>query len=51
MDENTLVARLCQQAIHINEQALADLQHQPLPANAVHDCRVAVKRLRAQWQL
>ena len=51
MDQNTLVERLCQQAIHINEQALADLQYQPLPANAVHDCRVAVKRLRAQWQL
>ncbi|MEE2604063.1 MAG: CHAD domain-containing protein [Pseudomonadota bacterium] len=51
MDENTLVERLCQQAIRINAQALADLQHQPLAANAVHDCRVAVKRLRAQWQL
>jgi len=51
MDENMLVERLRQQAIRINEQALMDLQHQPLPANAVHDCRVAVKRLRAQWQL
>ena len=48
MDENTLVERLCQQAIRINAQALADLQHQPLAANAVHDCRVAGKRLRAQ---
>ena len=51
MDESMLLGRLCQQAIHINEQALADLQHPPLPANAVHDCRVAVKQLRAQWQL
>ncbi len=51
MEESVLLKRLCQQATHINEQALADLQHQPLPANAVHNCRVAVKRLRAQWQL
>ena len=51
MDDHSLIERLCQQAIRINEQALMDLQRQPLTANAVHDCRVAVKRLRAQWQL
>ena len=39
MDDHSLIERLCQQAIRINEQALMDLQRQPLTANAVHDCR------------
>ncbi len=51
MSRNTLVEQLCDQACQLDEQALQDLQQQPLPADAVHDCRVAVKRLRALWQL
>lgn len=47
----SLLEQLCNQAIALNRQALTLLQTTPLPASAVHDCRVTAKQLRAQWQL
>ncbi|MDX1805272.1 MAG: CHAD domain-containing protein, partial [Alcanivorax sp.] len=46
-----LMEQLVRQALILDEQALALLQSASPEADAIHDSRVAIKRLRALWQL